>query len=707
LNKLQQTNRTMKPIWIFSLSLCLFLLAKESGAQPFSLRDVMSCPFATGVVTGTTTDAIAWVQHNNGVRNIFLVKGPVEKPLQLTAYTKDDGQEISELTFFRDDTLLLFVRGSGPNKVGETANPDSNPEGASQAIWMVPANGGEAIRLANGSAPASSPDGSGIVFSGPGGIYQLTINEYGLPDNAGEAMLFSARGNNGGQQWSPDGREVLFASARGDHGFIGIYNAEKAEIRWMAPSVDRDNTPVWSPDGKQVAFIRFPGYKKGELNDITGGTKFSIWVADALTGSAKMIWQSPSDDGGFAQYYPASPLRWTKANRILFYSEHEGWMHIYGMDPDGKALKDLTPGACEAEDSGVSPDGGTLYFSSNCNDIDRRHLYSVPVGGGQPMALTKGEGSEMTPVPLVSGKGLAMQYMAYNVDKTLGYYDFEKKEIRQLSSVAGGAFPRSTLVKPTQVVFKSEDGWDIHGQLFLPPNYKKGEKVPAVIFMHGGPIRQMLLTYHYSTYYSNAYSFNQYLASRGYVVLSVNYRDGIGYGKNFRRAPNQGPRGASEYQDIVAAGKYLQKMAEVNPAKIGLWGGSYGGYLTAMGLARNPELFKAGVDLHGVHDWAFRATDFSPGGGWGISGKEMLDKAYESSPVADLSKWTAPVLLVHGDDDRNVLFQQTTDLTQRLREKGVVVELLVFPDEVHGFLRHESWYRAFEAASSYFDRYLK
>jgi dipeptidyl aminopeptidase/acylaminoacyl peptidase len=216
----------------------------------------------------------------------------------------------------------------------------------------------------------------------------------------------------------------------------------------------------------------------------------------------------------------------------------------------------------------------------------------------------------------------------------------------------------------------------------------------------------MLPAWHYSAYYANAYAMNQYLCSKGYIVLSVNYRAGIGYGRDFRLAPKQGPRGASEYQDIVAAGKYLASRIDVDPKKIGLWGGSYGGYLTAMGLARNPELFAAGVDIHGVHDWAWRGRDFVPGGAWGIT-EELMNLAYQSSPVADLSKWRAPVLLIHGDDDRNVMFEQTIDLAQRLREQNVPTELLVLPDEVHGFLRYTSWLQVFQATDDFFERNLK
>src|SRR5258705_8946661 len=128
--------------------------------------------------------------------------------------------------------------------------------------------------------------------------------------------------------------------------------------------------------------------------------------------------------------------------------------------------------------------------------------------------------------------------------------------------------------------------------------------------MHGGPIRQMLLGWHYMYYYSNSYAMNQYLASRGYVVLSVNYRSGIGYGRAFREAPGRAGRGASEYQDVVAAGKYLQSRADVNPARIGLWGGSYGGYLTPPGPSRKTYFFSAGGGPYRGHRFAPR----TPGG---------------------------------------------------------------------------------------------
>jgi len=206
-------------------------------------------------------------------------------------------------------------------------------------------------------------------------------------------------------------------------------------------------------------------------------------------------------------------------------------------------------------------------------------------------------------------------------------------------------------------------------------------------------------------YYHNAYAMNQNLASRGYVVLSVNYRSGIGYGMEFREALNYGATGASEFNDVMGAGVYLRGRPDVDGKRIGLWGGSYGGYLTAMGLARASDLFAAGVDLHGVHNWNIEIHHFVPAYDPDAN-PDAARLAYESSPIAAIKTWRSPVLLIQGDDDRNVPFNESVLMMEALRKQGVEADLLVFPDEIHGFLRHESWVRAYHAAAAFFDKHL-
>jgi dipeptidyl aminopeptidase/acylaminoacyl peptidase len=219
----------------------------------------------------------------------------------------------------------------------------------------------------------------------------------------------------------------------------------------------------------------------------------------------------------------------------------------------------------------------------------------------------------------------------------------------------------------------------------------------------------MLLGWHYMDYYSNGYAVNQYLAAHGFVVLSVNYRLGIGYGREFHHPEHAGYAGAAEYQDVVAGARFLQSLPNVDGERIGIWGGSYGGYLTALALARNSELFKAGVDLHGVHDWSRLMDELGgkPGTRYEKGDRDKaLEVAWNSSPESQLDGWKSPVLLIQGDDDRNVRFQQTVDLARRLEERNLPVEELVLPNEVHGFLRHASWVRADEATASFLSRTL-
>ncbi|MBN8578288.1 MAG: prolyl oligopeptidase family serine peptidase [Cytophagales bacterium] len=675
------------------LNFIFILFSITTSAQ--TLEQFISHPIESNFAASPDGKHIAWVLNDHGKRNIW-VKSGTDLPRQLTEYQSDDGQELSQLTFSPNGTKLLYVRGGAANRAGQNPNPASLSEGAEQAIYYKDIlSKSPPAKIATGSNPVFFRDGIRFLFSKGGQIYESPLDI-----NATPKLLFSARGGNHSPRFSPDGNEVLFVSDRGDHSFIGVYNLLRRSIRWIAPEVAHDNFPVWSPEGKQIAFIRTSATKIGALNNLTAGVKFEVWVADAQSGIAKPIWKSPADDGGFAQSYVNTPLAWLASGRILFFSEHQGWNHIYAISDTGSELKDITPGEGEVENFIPDATGKFIYFDGNREDINRRHIWKVDVTTGVPVAVTAGEGIEM--YPALAGNVVYAFRSTATTSKTLVRIDEASKTTVPVNPQKLNTFSSAAFVKPEAVLLKAADGTTIHAQLFI--NHAASAKRPGIVFMHGGPIRQMLLGFHYSDYYINTYAFNQYLAAQGYAVLSVNFRSGTGYGRDFRRSKNQGPRGASEYQDIVAAAKHLQSLPEVEATKIGLWGGSYGGYLTAMGLSRNPEIFKAGVDVHGVHDWSFNGQDAT--NLWGLQ-KNELDVAVKSSPIADLSKWSGPVLMVHGDDDRNVNFQQTVDLVEKLRERKVPVEVFILPDEVHGFLRYESWKQVFEKAKDFFDRKLK
>jgi dipeptidyl aminopeptidase/acylaminoacyl peptidase len=331
------------------------------------------------------------------------------------------------------------------------------------------------------------------------------------------------------------------------------------------------------------------------------------------------------------------------------------------------------------------------------------------------VALTSGDGIEWNPV--VSGDGTAMAYLGSDARTP------PLAHVRPLEPTLATAaprvldaglvpkdFPRDELVIPEHVTFAAPDGVTIHGQLFRPAGGTA--RKPAVVFVHGGPPRQMLLGWHYGYYYANAYAVNQALAARGFIVLSINYRLGIGYGRDFQNPDRAGTRGASEYQDVLAGGQYLRARTDVDPARIGIWGGSYGGYLVALALGRNSEIFAAGVDIHGVHARTAAASpelEVQALVEDGIT-RAQLDEAtrvaWESSPVSWVRTWRSPVLLIHGDDDRNVRVEQTIDLALRLRAAGVPFEEIVIPDDIHDFLAYRNWARVDRATVDYFVRVL-
>ena len=349
---------------------------------------------------------------------------------------------------------------------------------------------------------------------------------------------------------------------------------------------------------------------------------------------------------------------------------------------EGGAATQLTKGNFEVEHVSITEDRKELLLSSNQDDIDRRHIWRVSVSGGPARAVTSGTDLEWMPV--ATSGGVAFLHAGTKLPARAAIETGGAVKDLAPDSIPAD-FPANSLVVPQQVIYNSTDGMQIHGQLFLPPDLKPGEKRNALVFMHGGSRRQMLLGWHYMDYYNNAYGMNQYLASQGYIVLSINYRSGIGYGLAFREPANYGARGASEFNDVEGAGLYLKSRPDVDAAHVGLWGGSYGGYLTAMGLARASNLFAAGVDFHGVHDWTVRNA--ANAGAPGVSGdpaaeaarEEAVRVAFASSPMASVSTWKSPVLLIHGDDDRNVNFSETVTMAAALRRQGVYFEQLIIP----------------------------
>ncbi len=689
------------------LSLCLLLSVIQLSAQSFTIEQVSKFPFPSELTASPVGQKIAWAMNEEGLRNIYVAEGPEFSPLKITSFSQDEGQEISSLHFSPDGNWLVFVRGGdhGGGGADEPVNPDHATEIPQVGIWKVPASSGNALEIAEGDQPVVSPDGESITYIKNNQVWTADF------ETGASSQLFQVKGNAQSLEWSPNGERLLFVANRGTHALIGIYSGEENPILWIAPSFHRDQSPRWSPDGEQVAFVRTPGGSGAALPILEQRhSPWEIWVGDAKTGEASQRWKAPETlRGSVPTTHGGFNLDWAADDKIVYLSYEDGWPHLYAMDAEEGPSKLLTPGEYMVEHIRLTPDKQSLVFSANTGkspeDIDRRHIGMVSVNGGEMELLTDGEGIEAIPTVLSEGDYVA--YFSATAKRPLlpAVMKLEGKVQKLLAeSVIPEDFPVENLVVPTQVIFKSPDGLTVHGQLFE----KEGgpTQKPAILFVHGGPQRQMLLGWSYMDYYSNAYAINQKLAEMGFVVLSVNFRLGIGYGYDFHKPANTYWQGAEEYLDVKAAGEYLSKLPQVDAERIGIYGGSYGGFLTALALGKDSDLFAAGVDIHGVHDLDGRAG--IPEGYEKASDHEKAVKiAWESSPYAYLDTWKSPVLFIHADDDRNVEVSHSTDIIRRFEEKNMPYESILIPGDTHHWMKFSNMVKVNKATVEFLEKHLK
>jgi dipeptidyl aminopeptidase/acylaminoacyl peptidase len=689
----------------YAFILFFALISTNLFSQDFTLKSILSYPFPSELTAHDKSTKIAWAMNEQGKRNIYVAEGPVFKPLKITDYNLDDGQELTSLTISSDGKWIVFVRGGdhGSREGTNPVNAASNPVAPKVQVLSIPFLGGKISTLGEGDNPVISPNSEQVVFTKNGQIITSSID-----GTTPSKPLFYAKGTNGSASFNPDGSKLVFVSSRDDHSFIGIYTNQETPIQWLLPSFSRDSSPRWSPDGKEIAFIRSPGSGGDPDSILTRKHQpWAIWKANSSTGEGKQIYKAvETPEGSLPSVSGGANLLWA-ANKIVFTSYEDGWPHLYAINTDGSKKLALTPGPFMVEHVRLSPDLKSLIFCANTGNenaaIDRRHLFRVAVDKADMKPLTNGTGIEAYPV--ITGGQSVVAYLSATAQQPLlpAILNEQTKTSTLLATeLVPKDFPLKQLVTPTQVIFKAADGSTVYGQLFTPTQLK--DKKPAILYVHGGPQRQMLLGWNYMDYYSIDYALNQYLASLGYVVLSVNYRLGIGYGYEFHKPLNAGAQGASEYQDIKAAGEWLAKQSNVDANRIGIYGGSYGGYLVALALGKDSKLFAAGVDVHGVNNRLMSTGAERPANG--PDAKLAAERLIVSSPTSYLNTWTSPTLLIHADDDRNVPFSQSVDLARRFENKKFNFEYLAIPDDTHHWMKFSNAVIVSEAIAEFLNRKL-
>lgn len=352
----------------------LFMVLSVCAWSQIPIERLTSSAFPWEMVASPKVERLAWVVSQRGPWNVWVAEGPSYQGRRLTQYSEDDGQEITNVAVSADGKWVVFVRGGPGNRKGETPNPTSDPAGADQSVWSVPFDGGPPVKLGVGANAVVAPGSDRVAWTKGGNVWIA-------PVSGGKAeQLFRARGDAESLTFSPSGQQIAFASTRGDHAFIGVYDLAAKSLRWMDPSTDQDQGPVWSPDGKSLAFVRVPSEKPQlPFGARREAQPWSIRVADATTGSSRQVFIAEAGKGSVFREIEFGPtVVWTSADEILFPWERTGWKLLYGVSAKGGTARLLTPGTFEIETIAPLADQSGVLISSNQGDLERRTSGASP-----------------------------------------------------------------------------------------------------------------------------------------------------------------------------------------------------------------------------------------------------------------------------------------------------------------------------------------
>jgi dipeptidyl aminopeptidase/acylaminoacyl peptidase len=658
------------------LELAAWRPAPRAPGEAFTLASVLAAPFIYPPGASADGSTIAYVTREARSRNLYALRlGAAAR--RLVSYPGDDGQELTEPpALSRTGAAIAYVRGGPVNRQGDSPDPTGLADPPQERVWLIGLTDAAPRLIGEGREPLFTPDDRYLLWQAKDLMAAPLIWREGRLVGVGAPEPFLS-GHRPGARFSPDGRRLAWER----DGRIEIYDLA-ARTTVVVPHGDAavDEGPVWSPDGTRIAFRRraasAPDWVESACGQwrwcgpLVSETPWSIWTVDLASLAEKRIWQARAGvgsvfyplDQSYAPSEQGDQLLWSADGEIAFPWEGDGWRHLWAVPDGGGAARLLTPGDGEVETAALSLDRRRVIYATNIGDLGRRHLSRVDFAGAVSPITSGGDASQWSPIPLAGG--------------ALAYVDagWNSPPVVRIRGVSGGArtaefpepsadFPATLLVKPALVSFPAEDGGTAFGQLFVPPR----PSGCAIIFSHGGIKRQMLPGFHYMDAYAYLYALNQYLAGRGCVVLSVEYRSSIMRGEAFRDAPGWGFAGHSELSDFVGAARFLMARKDVDARRgVGVYGLSWGGYMTAELLARHSDLFSVGFDMAGVHE-------------------EPDPSGFQASAMGALATWKSPVFLAQGDDDMNVDFDQGMALARALQTQrpDVVFKQRVLPGQTH------------------------
>lgn len=588
--------------------------------------------------------------------------------------------------------------------------PDGRLTWVEKQRVMVAKPGGEAALLLDGQGPVGSlkwsPDGCTLGVLRGGKLALLGASQ-GVPmlrelPTPGHVTAF---------WWSPNSDRIALLFMEGGQWDAAAVAVDGGQLLWRCQTVEFEHGLAWVGNDR---------LSLGRTSQDSIRREYAI--ISLADGTEEVVEREESHKGLKSEVAPvASP----QGDAVAYTLIVDGWAHLVLRDFARGTRQVLLPG--EHEDYGhagdraaFSPDGRYVIFASSKGELQQRHLWRFDRETGEALKLTHEAGTHVNPVVSPDGKQVAFTASGPWRSAEVASMPIDGQgaapEVNRLTRSMPAAWVPEAITLPQHITFESAEGMQIHADLFLPKGFDPSRRYPALVYIHGGPIRQMRYGWHPMHPYAVFYGYNQYLLHQDYVILSVDYRGGTGYGVNYEQA-NYLKFAQTELEDCVNGSRYLKALPYVDADRVAIWGLSYGGYMTLAALTKYPDEFALGINIAGVWDfeqWARWIGKRGPGAPnyfvarWGgPKGPENEEVYRHVSPRNFVAGLKAPLLNLHGVEDEAVDFAQLDQIVRDCTEHGKDFAAIYYPDETHMFHKRKTWEDAFRRMDQAFARYLK
>jgi dipeptidyl aminopeptidase/acylaminoacyl peptidase len=591
---------------------------------------------------------------------------------------------------------LYMTRAIGPtawSPDGKSIAFVSNISGRNN-LWLIPSQGGWPAQLTvsdqRQTAPAWSPDGKWIAYmSDYDGDEQWDI--FLVSPNTGQVVNLTNTREIAEESptWSPDGRHLAYmVKPKISSVFeIDIYDTLTRETRHLTTGTAKDRlnfSPMWSRDGKWIVYTQ----------QQAKGTDSNIFVAEVASGKSTLLTPHQGE-----QLYSANDFSPDGKQVLITANAANGYDNVGLLDVASKKITWLTQDKWEISGGNFSPDGKSITWTANVDGNTDIYLHDLASGKTTSLPLPKGinelGGAESSFTR--DGSRLLYYHNGPNAPNDVWVYSLQDGKSHQVTHALVAGVRAEDMVEPFLVHYPSRDGkWTISAFVYVPYNLPRQPVSPAIVYVHGGPTGQTV----------NSFSrIIQYMANQGYIVIAPNYRGSTGYGKEFQQA-NLFDMGGGDLQDVLAAADWIKQTGYVDPKKLILMGGSYGGYMTMMGVTKAPEVWAAGVPIVPFVNWATEIQNEDPvlqQSDLATMGDPIKNKALydDRSPINFIDRVKAPLLLLAGGHDPRCPKTEAQQVVDAIKKRGGTVEYKVYENEGHGFAKVENQIDAYKRVAEF------